>query len=225
MTKLKRLLKFFLGLLLIPTSISFTASLMQQISFIETLDGAQNFFLYGIACYIFIHLIFFKPVYLYILGHEIMHVFATWLCGGKVSSFKVSSKGGSVKTSKSNFFISLSPYFFPAYVLLFSLIFGVINAFYDTESYLNIFMFALGLSLAFHFVMTIEMLKKKQPDIIQTGLLVSINAIYIVNLTILAAILSALFREIVFLDFLKTGIVKNKEIFILIFNQFFGTST
>ena len=216
-----RILKVFVGVLLIPASISFSVSLFNQLGNIQNLQNSQGYFLYGLAAYAFLHLIVFKPVYLYVLGHELMHVIATWLCGGKVSSFHISSKGGSVKTSKSNFFIALAPYLFPFYTILASLIYGIVSILYNISKYVDIFIFILGFTLLFHFVMTIDMIKKKQPDIIKTGYIFSGNLIYIVNILVLALILSALFKEVDFGAFLSSSILKTRDIYSIIFTGLF----
>ena len=216
-----RILKVFVGVLLIPASISFSISLFNQIGNIQTLQDPQGYFLYGLAAYAFLHLIVFKPVYLYVLGHELMHVIATWLCGGKVSSFHISSKGGSVKTSKSNFFIALSPYLFPTYTILIAILFGFLSLIKDINSYICLFMFMLGFSWAFHFIMTIEVIKKRQPDIIKTGYIFSYNLIYLFNVLILAVILSALFKEVNLIAFFSSSILKTKQVYSMIFTGLF----
>ncbi len=217
----KKIFKVLLGIMLVPASFAFSVSLFEQITGIQSQRNPQNYFLYGVSFYIFLHLVFFKPVYLYVWGHEAMHVLATWLCGGKVSSFKVSSAGGSVDTSKSNFFIALAPYFFPTYTLFFTLILGCFSLFTNIEPYLRYFVFILGLTLSFHFIMTIEMIKKSQPDIIKTGYFFSINLIYLLNTVILAGILSFVFLDIKFLEFLIYAVAKTCDVYAGLFNQLF----
>ena len=133
----------------------------------------------------------------------------------------ISSKGGSVKTSKSNFFIALAPYLFPCYTILASLIYGIVSILYNISKYVDIFIFILGFTLLFHFVMTIDMIKRKQPDIIRTGYIFSGNLIYIVNILVLALILSALFKEVDFGAFLSSSILKTRDIYSTIFTGLF----
>ena len=100
-----RFIKFLIGLLLVPVVIGVSVALYKNLSLITQLDNYQLHFLLGAISYTIIHLVFYKPTYLYILGHELIHVFSTWICGGRVGSFHISSRGGSVSTTKSNFFI------------------------------------------------------------------------------------------------------------------------
>jgi hypothetical protein len=219
---IKRGFKIALGILMIPASFSFAYNLFKQISNISSVGNVENYFFYGIAAYVVLHIVFFKPIYLYVLGHEALHVLATWICGGKVTSFKVSSAGGSVETTKANFFVALAPYLFPFYTIVTSLIFGGMSLLMDVSSFVPIFIFALGFTLVFHLIMTIEMIKKKQQDIAETGYIFSINLIFICNLVIFALALSLLFSDVNFIDYVMFSIVETKEIFLSIFNQLFN---
>jgi hypothetical protein len=206
---------------MIPASYAAAFALFNQIGAIKTIDSSQTLFLYGVGFYAFLHTLIFKPAYLYVLGHEITHVLATWICAGRVSSFSVSSKGGSVKTSKSNFFIALAPYLFPFYTIFFSLIFGLMWFIYRTSFYVDIFMFIVGFTLAFHFIMTVQMIKKKQPDIIKTGYLFSGNLVFLVNIVIFMLILSLLFKEVNLAEFFNDIFSKTAQIYTIVFHELF----
>src|ERR1051326_7573590 len=71
----------------------------------------------GVACWLAIYLMLPKPMWVYVVGHELTHVIWAWAFGGKVKRFKASSRGGQVVVTRSNFLIALSPYFFPVYAL------------------------------------------------------------------------------------------------------------
>ena len=106
---LKNILKTAIGIVLLPLLVSFSITFYEQFGNIGNIwTEAQVYFLWGVVAYCLVQLLLIKPAFLYVLGHETVHVLATWLCLGKVTSFNVSPQGGSVTTSKSNFFISLS---------------------------------------------------------------------------------------------------------------------
>ena len=65
----------------------------------------------GAACWVVIFLLLPKPMWIYVFGHELTHALWTWLFGGEVRKMKVTSKGGHVLISKTNFLIALAPYF------------------------------------------------------------------------------------------------------------------
>src|SRR6266404_2956380 len=59
----------------------------------------------GAACWLVIFLMLPKPMWVYVVGHELTHALWTWLFGGRVRKFKASSEGGEVVISKNNFLI------------------------------------------------------------------------------------------------------------------------
>lgn len=150
------------------------------------------------------------------------HALAAFISFGKVKGFKVSKKGGAVKTDKSNVFISLAPYFFPTYTLIVMLAWFVIGKFWQIGDWIYVFSFGVGFTLAFHFVMTVEFLKTKQPDMIKSGYLFSIALIYLINITIAAAILSFMFSDFSFKGYFENTYVCGKEAYEWLFRQFFS---
>ena len=183
---------------------------------------AQKYFLFGIILYGVIQLFLFKPVYLYVLGHECVHVLATWLCLGKVTSFSVSSQGGSVSTSKSNLFISLSPYVVPIYSIIIIFAYYVINdVFLWGFLAYKYFMLLLGLTVAFHVVLTVDTLKTRQPDFIRLGYLTSSVFIYVLNVTLISGVLGILFSSFSFTSFIKNAYYTSIDLYRLIYAQLF----
>ncbi|MFH1857160.1 MAG: M50 family metallopeptidase [Candidatus Omnitrophota bacterium] len=224
MNKLGHYLKSLLGILLVPAAIGATISFCHILKNFSgrALSSGQWFFLCGIFVYCGVHLFVFKPNYIYVFGHEMIHAIATWLCGGKVKSFKVSRRGGSVRTTKSNFFISLAPYFMPSYVIIFTLIFFVISLVASSAKIIPYFVFAIGAAVAFHLIMTADVLKKDQPDILTTGYIFSLVLIFLFNVLILSFIFCWLFEEITAKDFLKDAFFSSSRIYAALFKQLFG---
>ena len=95
------------------------------------------------------------------------------------------------------------------------------SLFFDAGRYVLIFIFLIGFSLTFHLVITIDFLKTKQPDLIKTGYLLSLTLIYIVNLSVIALILSLIFPDISFLNFIRTSLESACNIYSAIVRQFF----
>src|SRR3989344_2792515 len=97
---IKLLIKFVIGILMAPLAAAVTICFYDNILLIKELAQNLNLFIWGIASYAILHLLFYKPTYLYVLGHEAVHAGTAWIFGGKVKSFKVSEEGGSVGTDK-----------------------------------------------------------------------------------------------------------------------------
>lgn len=217
-----RLFKFFLAVLSIPFLISTSYAFYDELGKVYSLDQNQRYFLLGAVVYLVIHIVLFKPNFLYIFGHELTHAFATFISFGKVKSFKVSKKGGQVKTTKTNIFINLAPYFFPTYTIILSLVWVIARKFWQIDDLIYGFLFLIGFSLVFHFIMTVEFLKTKQPDLIKSGYLFSLALIYLVNITVAAFIMSLIFTEVSFKSYLNTSYTVAGDIYVTIFSQLFS---
>ncbi len=128
-------------------------------------------------------------MWLYVVGHELTHAVWAMAFGGRVRKFKATAKGGHVVVTKSNLFITLSPYFFPLYSVLWTLVFLIGHACFDWSPALPWFHFGLGITYAFHVTLTICILQIRQPDLESEGWLFSAVIIWLGNaLTLLVAL-------------------------------------
>jgi hypothetical protein len=118
----------------------------------------------------------------YVLGHELTHAVWGVLMGAKVGRIKVGQQGGHVELSKSNFLISLAPYFFPFYTAIVVLIWFGLSFFFDVAAYQLWWMGAVGFTWGFHVTFTLYMLSQRQPDILENGRVFSYVVIYLANL-------------------------------------------
>jgi hypothetical protein len=141
----------------------------------------------GAACWVVIYLLLPKPMWVYVVGHELTHALWTWLFGGKVKRFKATSEGGHVVVTKTNFLIALAPYFFPVYAALVVAVFVTGHLIWNWTAYLLVFHLLLGAAYAFHVTLTWHTLKTEQSDITQQGYLFSAVIIFLGNVCILLA--------------------------------------
>ena len=127
-----------------------------------------------------------RPFRVYVLAHELTH--AAWgaLMGARVGKIKVGPNGGHVMLSKSNFAISLAPYFFPFYTGLVTVLWVASGFFFDVSPYEPWYLAAVGLTWGFHLTFTVYMLAQRQPDIQENGRIFSYVIIYAVNLVFAA---------------------------------------
>lgn len=195
---IKKALKIIFGVLLLPTAVIAVLNFCKEITSVPMLSAAEAMFLYGVAAYIGIHIFVYKPDFLYVLGHESTHALTTRLFGGRIFDFKVSSRGGSIKTDKANTTIALMPYMVPFYALLVCLVYALAGFFTDRKPLTGYFVFALGMSLSFHLVQTAEYLRLKQADVIKSGYIFSMPLIILVNIAIVSAVLGLIFVEFSF---------------------------
>ena len=187
----KLILKFIIGILAIPVAIGTTQAFYNNIILIKELASSLNLFIWGIVTYVVLHLLFYKPTFLYVLGHEAVHAGTSWMMGGRIKSFKVSKEGGAVTTDKTNVLVELSPYFVPIYAIVIAVIYFIVASSYNING--GVFVFLIGFTLAFHIISTIEVMKIRQPDIVKSGYIFSIIFVYVLNIVVISLIFSLLF--------------------------------
>ena len=216
-----RILRLFISILLIPICVIVTLSFYDGIFSIKDVSKSGLYFILGALLYSVVHLLLFRLDFLYVFGHECMHAFATFCSGGKASNMKVSGKQGSVKTTTPNFFVMLAPYLLPVYTVLVAIVYFILSFSIDITGYSGIFIFLIGFTLMFHLAYTAESMRDKQSDLIKAGYLSSISFIYIINLVIVFLIISLLFREVSFIDFISSVYVKTKFFYYSFWKQLF----
>ncbi len=181
-----RPLKFLLGLFLLPIAwiaISATARLIATLRFEEFGGHPQSawWLAGGFLLWLLLYLLLPRPMRTYVLGHELTHAVWALLMGARVSRLRVSARGGSVNVSKSNWIITLAPYFFPFYTMLVIAAAFILGFFYDLQPYERFILAAIGFTYAFHVTFTIAMLTIRQPDIQEHGRLFSYTVILLLN--------------------------------------------
>jgi len=142
-----------------------------------------------------------RPLRIYVFGHELTHAIMAKAMGGKVFDFRASRNGGYVITDKSNFWIALAPYFWPLYSIGVIAVYGVASVFYNLQPYTALLFGLLGLTWAFHFSFTLWMIPKGQTDLTAHGSFFSLVVIYLLNLTLLCALLIFAAPEVTFSAF------------------------
>ncbi|MDI6641035.1 MAG: hypothetical protein QME68_01820 [Elusimicrobiota bacterium] len=190
----------FFAILLLPLCYGIGKSFIEVVIALNTQNNTYQllYFITGFVFYITLQIFLFKPIKLYIFGHELTHAIAGIISGGRVKSFKVKKNTGSVGLTKVNLFVTLAPYFVPVYAIILILLYLLLYIFAKSFA-LNIykyFLFLLGVSIAFHIALT-----QGQSDIKKYGVLYSLILVFISNCIILIAILSVFF-QVSFLDFI-----------------------
>lgn len=177
--------KTIIAILLLPVCVGGGMALWRVLRASGDADTIWVAFLAGAGCWLAIYFLLPKPMWVYVFGHELTHALWTWLLGGRVKKFKVTSKGGHVVVTKSNFIIALAPYFFPLYAMLVILMFLALRWFWDLQHYLVWFHLLLGGAYAFHVTLNWHVLQGSQTDITSQGYLFSFVVIFLGNIIVL----------------------------------------
>jgi hypothetical protein len=189
-------LKFLAGLLLLPLCGGVAKTTVRVLQATTTADTFWFPFLAGVACWITIYILLPKPLWLYVCGHELTH--ALWACsfGGKVKKIKITTRGGYVLLTKTNFLISLSPYFFPLYAVLILSGFILGHVIWDLHIWFSLLYLLLGVAYSFHVTLTGHALMAEQTDVTDHGHLFSAVVIWLGNLGVLIVSLPLLTSKI-----------------------------
>ena len=206
----KKILKILLGLALVPFCLGFTWQLVAMIFSTRFKMDAPYFFLAGGLTYLTIHLFFRKPIFTYVVGHELTHAFFAMLFGGSVKSFHASDRGGRVTITKSNFIITLAPYFFPLYTFIALILYWVAHALEARGPVTTILVILSGATFAFHLILTFIFLQTDQNDIREQGAVFSYPLIYLFNIIFAGFLMNVYLSEKTdHLRFLVGGIMKS----------------
>lgn len=217
---IKLLLKLLAGALAIPAAIGVSQAFYKNLLLIHELSGTFSSFLWGIAVYAAMHILFFKPTFLYVLGHESVHAGMSWLMGGRIKSFKVSNEGGSVASDKTNTLTQLGPYFVPIYAILITIVYFLVASSYNVNP--SVFVFLVGFALSFHIISTVEVMKVRQPDIVKSGYFFSVVMIYALNIIVIAMLFALLFPSFSAKKFWLDSWSSSKEMYVGITRQLFA---
>ena len=135
----------------------------------------------GFVGWLVVFLVLPRPVRTYVLAHELTHALWGAVMGARISGLKVTKESGSVTLSKTNFLITLAPYFFPLYTVLTILGYYICICFIDMEPYELYWLGLVGVTWSFHFTFTVTTLLQKQSDIRECGHLFSYVIIFLFN--------------------------------------------
>ena len=176
-------IKFIIAILLLPVCAGAARALWMVVQRCGGADTTWVPLLAGAACWVVIFFMLPKPMWIYVFGHELTHALWTWLFGGEVKKMKITSSGGHVVISKTNFLIALAPYFFPLYVVVVIGVFALGRLFWGWP--LVWFHLCVGAAYAFHVTLTIFVLQTRQSDISSQGYVFSAVVIFLGNVCVL----------------------------------------
>lgn len=198
LTAWKRTSRILVALfVLIPLCLVTSITLFQQVSephFTSKFWKTPEFFSFAVGgvyciCWFFIGFTKKALLYLYVLGHELTHVLFIYLSLGKVSGFQVGLDGGYVITNKSTVLIALSPYFVPFWSLVAMLILIPVGHFFPFDYYNQTLFGVLGATWVFHFLFTVWMIPRDQPDLKENDTFFSFMLILLANIILLSLLI------------------------------------
>jgi hypothetical protein len=195
-SRVPKWLKFIVAVLLLPFCFGAAVALGRLLGYIGRAETIWVAVLAGAGCWMAVFLLLPKPMRIYVFGHELTHALWTWLFGGRVKKFKAGARGGYVVTTKTNFLITLAPYFFPVYVAMVLAVFAMGHWLWNWREYFVFCHLLIGAAYAFHVTLTFHILKTQQTDITSQGYLFSAVVIFLGNMLVLLVGIPLLTKEV-----------------------------
>ena len=186
-----KLLRVLLGLFLLPACFAFAKVFYLVLMHSSGVFSEMLFLLGGIAAFLLCWFLLPRPVKMYVLGHELTHALSGMLFGAKASKFTVTDKGGSVNLTKTNFIITLAPYFFPFYTFVVGIAALIVLIFVRPLPLIPLWVALVGFTWAFHLLFTLDSLSQRQPDILTYGKMLSWTFIFLANISVVLLWFSA----------------------------------
>ena len=155
-----------------------------------------------------------KFVIMYVFAHEMTHILSALLFGAVIYDWHVGRDGGWVDTSKSNTFISLSPYVVPFYTVIVLLAFGIAGLFTDLNQIHSMHLgslevpvnaskimhYLVGFTWSFHLSFTLAVMREEQGDLVRNGQFFSVWLIALLNLYLIICFLIAASPNVTWAD-------------------------
>jgi hypothetical protein len=208
----RRWLKFVIALLLVPVCVGACHALVWVLGEAQrrwNVPGGTDLtyipLLGGALCWLIIYLCLPKPLWIYVLGHELTHAFWGWICEARLKHIKVTASGGHVVLTRVNFLITLAPYFFPFYAAVIAAIYGLGSLLADLSAARPWFLLSLGAAYSFHVTLTWHALKTEQTDITSQGYFFSGVMIWLGNVAVLLLALPTLMNISIVRTFQEAG--------------------
>ncbi|MCX7825858.1 MAG: hypothetical protein N2689_09905, partial [Verrucomicrobiae bacterium] len=136
----------------------------------------------------------------YIIGHELTHAVWTLLMLGRVRNFRAGTTSGEVIVSRSNWLVTLAPYFFPLYTLLAIGLFHLASLWGDVRPFAPLLFYVVGFTWTFHATYTLAALRRSQADLRRHGWLFSVVVIYGMNILVVLLLIVLLSGRVTLLD-------------------------
>ena len=190
------IIKFILGICLIPFVYSFTVGFLTEFSLIE--KSLQRYFWSGVVSLVVIYLVVWEPVILYTRGQklvEIVFVFFRPL-------------------------VKFAPFVLPIYTIILFILYELVSS-TGSASVLNVLIFLIGFSVALHLVFSAKAVRSRQGDFLKANYIFGFSLIYIVNVVLLAIGLNLIFKEFSIVNFFNNSFQIADNIFYAVFKQLF----
>ena len=193
---LGRLIKIAVVVALLPLAVSLVIGMLRAMEAEQVLGvTAREWVIRGFLTYVAVHVALYRPVALFQFNHRLFSTLAVWLFGGQVASTEDApsgkvkvKKGAKAETSRASAggstLVAFSPYVIPLYTIIVCLVGGVLRSRWDRPVVGGVAAFLIGLTMAFHWLMTADDLQSQRSRWHLETYLLAIGLVFILTLLI-----------------------------------------
>jgi hypothetical protein len=229
-TALSRLLKIVMVVVIIPLAVSLIEAVLDQLE-LSTMSGAtfRQWITWGFVSYVGLHLLLYRPAPLFRASHRLFSAIAVWLFGGQVSSVEGSgggkgkgAKGGKGEgVAEGSTLVAFSPYVIPSYTIFAATLAWVASRWVDRSLVDGPAAFLIGVTIAFHWLMTADDLQQQRSRWHVETYLLAIGLVFVVTLLIGGACITWAIPEFSFLRSLVDGLSRAQAFYTTLIQQLF----
>lgn len=192
------IIKLIMGICLLPFVYAVSAGLLNQLNAIEGIF--QDYFWSGAISFIIIYLFIWEPAIVYNKGHKLLEIIFQF--------FKP--------------MVKVAPYLLPIYTIVISILYLIFSFAIKTKETFGYFIFALSFSLALHLVFSAKSVRGKKGDFLKSNYIFGFSFVYIIDIMLLAFVLSNMFKEFSFVNFSTDSFQTGRGVLHAIFKQLFS---
>ncbi|MEW6100790.1 MAG: hypothetical protein AB1481_00645 [Candidatus Omnitrophota bacterium] len=190
-------IKFILGVLLLPFVYSVSSSFLKELSLIN--PDFQRVFWKGVITFTIIYLFVYEPAVIYQKGHRLVEIIFSFFAP----------------------FVKVAPYLLPVYTIIIFIFYLLLSQIVNSPAFFNLFLFTFGFTLILHLVFSAKTVRSKQGDFLRANYIFGLSFVYIVNVFLASLCMNVVFKEFSLVNFLNNSLLAAKEIFTLLFRQLF----
>jgi len=191
------IIKFILGICLLPFVYSSSVSFLSEFTLINKL--LQNYFWWGVISLLIIYLIIWEPTIIYVRGQKLVEIIFTF--------FKP--------------LVKVAPALLPVYTIVLFILYSLLSFIFKSDSLIKHFIFLFGFSMALHLIFSAKTVRSKQGDFLKANYIFGFSLVYIINLILLAFGLNLIFKEFSVVNFINQSFQIANNIFYAVFKQLF----
>lgn len=191
------IVKFILGLILLPLVYSVSGSFLMEFS--QVRFYSQAYFWSGVGVLLAIHLFICELDEVYLKGQKIVEAIFSFLKP----------------------LVRVAPFVLPIYLILAALLYGITAYWNGSTGSKYAFIFIFGFTASLHLVYSAKALRSREGDFLKANYISGFSFIYILNLILFSYIFSLIFTRFSFIDFFNSSYRSAGDILFSSFSQLF----